>query len=80
MPFLKDIATLDSKIESTKKELRKDIEITKSELKKEIKLNIAQLETKIEQGKNTVIMWLVGLLSPLYIGVVIVLVRWLVQS
>ena len=66
----KDIATLDNKIENTKQELKKDIEINKKELKKDIEIATSRLEASI-------IKWMVGLLSPLYIGVAIALVKWL---
>ena len=65
----KELTSLDNKIEGVKKELKKDLETTKSELKKEISLNAIQLEVKM-------VRWIVGLLSPIYISILVVLIRW----
>ena len=76
----KDIGILDNKIDITKQELKKDIENTKKELKQEIELKTSQLETKIEKSKNTIVMWMITMLSPIYIGILVVLVGWLMKG
>ena len=72
-----DVSKLATKeqLENTRKELKGDIssldnkiEATKKELSKDIEVATSRLEA-------TIIKWMVGLLSPIYIGSLVVLIR-----
>ena len=71
---------LDSKIDSLEGKLSNKIDNVKTELKKDIELTASQLEIKIEKSQNTNIKWMIGLLSPLYIGVLILIVRFFITA
>ena len=69
-----------SNIESEIKLIKKELGAVKTELKKDIELTASQLETKIQQSQITNIKWMIGLLSPLYIGTLILIIRFFITG
>ena len=76
-------ARLEKQIVATKEQLIKTdnklnildskIENTKQELKAEIAL-------RISESQNKIVMYMLSLFSPIYIGVLVVLVRWFMNN
>ena len=81
-----EIVLIRKELESNKKELKKDLENNKSELKKDIATLNDKIETtkqelkteialRISESQSKIVMYMLSLFSPIYIGILFVLVR-----
>ena len=64
----------------SKNDFYDNIESEISLIKEDIEVYASHLEAKIQESQNTNIKWMIGLFSPLYIGTLVLIIRFFITG